>query len=133
MKVGWEYKEDPETVGSPRPYESCAHRAVSCYGKTWWWKRARTKMTASERGRSIAPTCQNVLLEFKCILFNRWTRPGRSKLWVFFPRVCSSSRLSPLCSTIPILLRILVNYMRFPLAHRSSWFDFAPSVPVLSV
>lgn len=30
-------------------------------------------MTAGERGRSIAPTCQNVPLEFKCILFNRWS------------------------------------------------------------
>lgn len=30
-------------------------------------------MTAGERGRSIAPTCQDVSLEFKCILFNRWS------------------------------------------------------------
>jgi len=98
-KVSWEYKEDPETEGSLRPYTSCAHWAVSCNDKTWRWKRARTKMTANERGRSIAPTCQNVPLEFKCILFNRWTRPGRWKLWAFFPRVCSSSHPSPPCST----------------------------------
>lgn len=30
-------------------------------------------MTAGVRGRSIAPTCQDVSLEFKCILFNRWS------------------------------------------------------------
>lgn len=77
-------------------------------------------MTAGERGRSIAPTCQDVSLEFKCILFNRWSSerafqpfgalslfPSTSLLSValFF----LSDRLPPL-----VLLRILVNYMRLP-------------------
>lgn len=69
----------------------------------------------------MAPTCQNVPLEFKCILFNRQKKPGAPgarRLWAFFSRRarCSSPPSSVL---LPVLLRILVNYARLPPAHRA--------------
>lgn len=78
-------------------------------------------MTVGERGRSIAPTCQDVSLEFKCILFNRWSferafQPFRSFELFSLDESAQRRALFSLSDRLPplVLLRILVNYMRLP-------------------
>lgn len=82
--LAWEYKRDSERkerrrererAGS-RPYTRASGESSRQVKRDGAREHEHEDDMAGERGRSMAPTCQNVPLEFKCILFNGQKKPG---------------------------------------------------------